>query len=320
MNSSVVIGIDGGGTHTRVMVCDLKGQELARLDSKEAASLYKDRNAVQNVRRAIVNALQIAGRGVEDVRHLAAGIAGYDTPEDLSWVAELTSIPGLSCPQTLVNDAIAAHAGALLGKPGIIAISGTGSIIVGVTESGRQIRNYDFHHYALSAARSIAYEAVYELLAGHGDESDRELAQSALSHFDAESVLDLAEQARRGFGENKQDRDRHFGRFAPAVTIAAERGSSIAKLVCSRAVDGLATGIEIIASAFESEEVDVAFIGSVLSGRYVSRELAARLADGKNKRYRVLPPGLDPVAGAVLLALKGAGASVSELTLVTRCS
>jgi N-acetylglucosamine kinase-like BadF-type ATPase len=75
-----------------------------------------------------------------------AGFAGLDAPEDQEWADRFTAVPGLVCPRLSVNDAVIAHAGALRSLPGIIAISGTGPIVFGVTPDVRQIRNYDFGH------------------------------------------------------------------------------------------------------------------------------------------------------------------------------
>lgn len=307
MNSSVVIGIDGGGTHTRVLVCDLEGNQLAYLSGSGASSLYKDKHAVQNVKDTLLNALAMAKVSVQDVRYVTAGIAGYDTPKDLEWVSELTNLPGLHCPKQHINDAVAAHAGALLGKPGIVAISGTGSIILGVTESGRQIRNYDFHHYAASAARYISYETVYEVLAGHRDRSDEALLNAMLQHWKVEKLQDFAELARQGFYDDKRERDKQFGQFAPMVTDAAEKGSSAARLVCNRATAQIKVGIDLTGSAFASDEVEVAYIGSVISSAFVSDELTRLLADGRNKSYKITSPKYEPVVGSVLLALKAMG-------------
>lgn len=306
MDSSVVIGIDGGGTHTRVMISDLHGRKLAYAEGR-ASSLHKDKNAVQNVRQTILDALVMAGRDLDDVRYVAAGIAGYDTPEDLAWVSQLTDIPGLGCPKLHVNDAVSAHAGALLAKPGIVAISGTGSIILGITESGRHIRNYDFRHYASSAARFIAYDAVYEALAGNRNESDDHLVSAMVRHFEAESLHELTEFARQGFHADERERDILFGQFAPVVTAEADNGSAIATSVLDRAVRQVMVGIELLASAFEEETVRVALIGSVLTSSYVSRALTDRLGTGRNKRYIVEPPRHEPVVGSVLLALKALG-------------
>lgn len=50
--NGIVIGIDGGGTHTRIMVVDLTGNVLAYLENG-ASSIYKDLHARENVQSAI---------------------------------------------------------------------------------------------------------------------------------------------------------------------------------------------------------------------------------------------------------------------------
>ncbi|OBZ10194.1 N-acetylglucosamine kinase [Bacillus sp. FJAT-26390] len=299
----VVIGIDGGGTHTRVMICDLWGHVLACAE-RGSASIYKDKQAAQNVQGAITDALHLAGRTTEQVLALVAGIAGYDAPSDLDWIAPLTKLPGLTCPIRHVNDAVSAHSGALMGRSGIIVIAGTGSIIVGITEDGQFIRNYDFHHYAASAARFIAYDAVYEMLAGSFDDTDHHLLQAMLAHWSVPTVSELAAIAKKGFTEDRRERDKQFGEFAPAITEAAAQGSTAAIRVCNRAVDQIKVGIELIAASFAGVEVEVAFIGSVANSPYFLQELGAQLRQGNNKRYSVVEPKFSPVIGSVLLALK----------------
>ncbi|WP_169084177.1 BadF/BadG/BcrA/BcrD ATPase family protein [Paenibacillus sp. PL91] len=299
----VVIGIDGGGTHTRVMVCDLWGHVLAYAE-RGSASFYKDEQASQNVQGAIAEALRLAGRTTEHVLALVAGIAGFDKPSDLEWIAPLTELPGLTCPKWHVNDAVSAHSGALMGRTGIIVIAGTGSIIVGITEDGQFIRNYDFHHYAASAARFIAYDAVYEMLAGSFGDTDDKLLHAMLKHWGVSSISELAAAAKKGFAEDRRERDKQFGEFAPAITEAAEQGSSAAIRVCNRAIDQIKVGIELLAASFASDEVEVAFIGSVANSPYFSKELSMQLLHGNNKRYSVVQPQFPPVIGSVLLALK----------------
>ncbi|MGG1634514.1 BadF/BadG/BcrA/BcrD ATPase family protein [Paenibacillus sp. FSL K6-3182] len=299
----VVIGIDGGGTHTRVMVCSHRGHVLSYLE-RGSASIYKDEMAAENVQGAITQALQQAGRTPYHALALVAGIAGLDSPSDLEWIKTLTKLPGLTCPMWHVNDAVSAHRGALMGEQGIVVIAGTGSIIVGMTDDGQMIRNYDFHHYAASAARFVAYDAVYEMLAGNCDDTDRELREAMLVHWNVSTAQQLADIAKKGFADDRRTRDKQFGKFAPAVTEAAERGSSLAIRVCNRAIDQIKVGIEMIASSFYSEEVAVTFTGSVANSPYFIRELGEKLRQGNNKRYTVVQPKFPPVVGSVLLALK----------------
>jgi glucosamine kinase len=152
MDRRCVVGLDGGGTFTRALAADLSGRPLAYLETGGSNPQHNP-HAEAEARRAIVGVVLEAGRELADVCCLGAGFAGLDDPADHEWAERFTTLPGLDCPRLVVNDAVVAHAGALLSQPGIIAISGTGSIIFGVTESGRHVRNYDFGHYAPTAAR-----------------------------------------------------------------------------------------------------------------------------------------------------------------------
>ncbi|NHN30432.1 BadF/BadG/BcrA/BcrD ATPase family protein [Paenibacillus agricola] len=299
----IVIGIDGGGTHTRVMAADCEGNVLAYIE-KGAASFHKDGQAKLNVHHAIQEALQQAGKEISDVVGLVGGIAGYDSEADLGWVQPLTDMEGLTGLNLLVNDAVVGHSGALLSEPGIIVISGTGSIIFAVNEQGRQIRNYDMYQYAASAARFLAYDVTYEVLAGNFDESDQELVQELLQFWGFSSIQELAQFALNGFIADRRERNKRFAELAPAITQAAVYNSRLAQTVCDRAVHQIMVGIEMLASYFSAQEVKVALIGSVANSEYFQQQLALRTKAGNHKSYQLVKPVFSPVAGAVLMALK----------------
>lgn len=302
-NRQVVIGIDGGGTHTRVMIADRSGEVLAYTEAG-SSSLHKDRQARDHVQAAILQAVAMAGITLGEVRMLTAGIAGYDRPSDDEWVRALTDIEGLRCPQEHVNDTVVAHSGALLTEPGIIVIAGTGSNIYARAESGEAWTNGMFRHYAASAARFLAYDAVHEWLAGQGTEADRALGQRMQEFWGCATRQALAVLASQGFMEDRRDRDRLFAELAPVITDAASAGSPLARAVCDRAVHQMTVGIEMLGLHFQQQQVKVALIGSVINSDYVNAALRARLREGRNKDYEVVAPALPPVVGAVLQALR----------------
>ncbi|WP_078502732.1 BadF/BadG/BcrA/BcrD ATPase family protein [Paenibacillus selenitireducens] len=306
MERDVVIGIDGGGTSTRVMICDLKGNELAYAEGG-CASKYKDENASDHVKATIEDALAKAGRVATDVAMLVAGIAGYESEADDAWIIPFTDLPGLHCPKLHLNDSDIAHAGALQNRPGIIAIAGTGTMIMGINEYGRRIRNSDYHQYAYSAARHLAYDAVYEVLAGLRDDSNEGLITEMLQYLQVSSLEQLQELARQGFHPDTMKRNQLFGQFAPQVTRAAEQGSSVARRVCNRAAEQLRLGIELVGSNFAQRNVEVALIGSVICSPYMSGKLTELLMANPIKQYRVVETQLQPVVGAILLAYKELG-------------
>ncbi|MDF9848631.1 glucosamine kinase [Paenibacillus sp. PastM-3] len=306
----VVIGIDGGGTHTRVIAADIQGNILAH-SIKGSASIYRDSSVQMNVQSAIEDVMNRGKIEAGRVAGLAAGIAGYDSPEDLEWITPLTAVPGLACPRWHVNDAVIAHYGAHLARPGIVAIAGTGSILIAINEEGRYLRNYDFHHYAASAARLLGYEAVFEVLAGRRDASDERLIARMLEHWKVTTVTELYNLASGGFDADRKARDRCFGRFAPAVTEEAALGSAASIRVCSSAIRQMKTGIELLGASFKQDNVPVAFIGSVAGSSYFQVRLREELMKPSNKQYRVVTPQLPPSAGAVLYALEQAGLPVT---------
>jgi len=296
----VLMGIDGGGTHTRAAITDTKGTLLAHVKRQGGAFLYKDANAEENVRRAVLAAVEEAGCGLGDVAALAAGIAGYDKEKDLRWVRNLTKIEGLRCPIQHVNDAVVAHRGALLFKPGIVAIAGTGSIITGITEKGKLLRNYDFRQYANSSAYHLTRGCVERILAGETD--DTNFTCELLRYFGAEDVDALKALHKKDFGMDYAQMSRLFGDFAPEVTRAAVDGSRIPAQVCARAAAETVEGIRLLGKFFSSAPVPVALVGSAANSAFMQNAIAELLREERNAKFTLVEATLPPALGAVLMA------------------
>ena len=304
MSSEFVIGIDGGGTFTRVLLADRTGCVVSS-GQGGAAYIRKDPHAPENVRKAIVQVIRDSGIQAAQVVALCAGIAGFDTPDDLEWVQTLTQVEGLGCRPMHVNDAVIAHRGAFVMEPGIIVVAGTGSIILAITETGRQVRNYDFGHYAYSAARHLGSAAVFEILARLPQGDDADLLQGVLDHFDVSDIADLRESGTGGFGPDRFSRNRLFAELAPLVTASATGGILLAQTICDRAIHEIVVGVKLLGPLLARRPVGVALIGGVATSDYFRRMLSRQLqADGE---YQIVVPRVSPAAGAVLMALADLG-------------
>ncbi|MDO3411082.1 BadF/BadG/BcrA/BcrD ATPase family protein [Saccharibacillus sp. CPCC 101409] len=314
--NAVVVGLDMGGTNIRAMIADLSGHVLAYV--KNGSSLRpKDQRDPEPLRSLVREALRRAGRAPEDAMFLAAGVAGYDDADDLRWVERLTGGIGLNCPSRHVNDAVIAHRGAFAGSPGILIAAGTGAILLGHTERGDWLRNYDFGHYAAAAARFISYEAVYEALAGGTGAGDEALLRDMLSHFGAGSTLELAESGSRGFGLDPARRDRLFGAFAPVVTREAEAGAPLAERVCAEALRQIGVGASLLAAFFAGPDIRISQTGSVADSEYFRSGIQELQCTQPFRRFLWSPPRLSPAAGAVLVAYEGLGLPAGEDLLRT---
>lgn len=314
---NIVIGIDGGGTTTRVMTASLDGTVIAYAENG-CCNPNKDVLAKQHVRDALQEAA--AHSGGAPIAALCAGLAGLESDQDMAWAEEFTDAFGpatASIVRRHVNDGMVAHAGAFFGEPGIMAVSGTGSVVFGLNEAGRIVRNQDFHHYA-TAARFLAYEAIYKIIGGYAGEADQAWVSDILRYWGAGSVDELGEMGAGGFVRDEHERMRRFGAMAPYVTKAAGAGVPLARIVCDEAASALEEGIRIVGSRFSGETISVAFVGSVIRDPYIRRILTERLqqadAPGR-KRFRVIEPALSPVAGAVVMALQSVGVAITPDTL-----
>jgi len=259
-----------------------------------------------------------AGKNLNEVICLAAGVAGYDSEEALIWVKELTNVEGLNCSCYHVNDAVIAHIGAFLYNSGIIAISGTGAIIFAINEEGRHLNNYNFHHYTWSTARHLSYNAVHKIIAGETNESDKDLICRILERFNFKDIKSLTDLASIGFIQDRRERDKFFGDMCPIITEAAYSGSSLAMDLCDSAIKGINTGIRLLGSCFSSDTISVSFIGSVINSFYIKQGLKNELAKNAfDRSYFVKEKILSSVFGAVIMAMKNAGICIDEQLINT---
>ncbi|MFN8441581.1 MAG: BadF/BadG/BcrA/BcrD ATPase family protein [Caldilineaceae bacterium] len=306
----VLLGVDGGGTYTRVVCTDLVGHILAQAQ-RGGANPSKNADAEQNVQGALVEALEKANCAPAQIAGLVAGIAGLDEAADMEWAERFTTLAGMSGKPVCVNDAVIAWAGALGLQPGIIVIAGTGCILFGVTENGRQIRNYDFHHYANATARDLTFKAVFRFLAGEDQEADQPLVAQLLKHFGVENRRALALHAAQNDLRDRRELMRLYGDAAPLITQAAEQGFPLATTVCDQAARELTQGVRLLGSLFERDSVPCALIGSVAQSTPIRERLTTTLTTSHNHRYQVRTALLPPEAGAILLARQQLGKPVT---------
>ncbi len=302
----MIIGVDAGGSHTRAIVVALDGRIVGAAHAGPG-SPKKSADARAHVRRAIADALSASGLPPHAVTMLVAGVAGLDDAADLPWAETLTAENDLTCLRVHVNDAVVAHAGALAGEAGVIVIGGTGAIIYGVTETGRTLRNYDLHHYAATAARQLAFDCTYRLLAGDGGQADAALCATMLSAWGVSDLDGLRELAALGFVADDFELMRRFSALGPVVTAAALAGSPVAVAVCRSAAHAVNIGVRLLGGYFAAPMVRVALLGSA------ARSPAMRAAIGQAlspyPRYSIVEPAHSAEYGAALLGLRQLHAS-----------
>ena len=253
------IGIDGGGTGTRAVVIDGKREVIGRGEAGASNHLSVSAEiAAQNCALAAQNAIQDAqNNGPEfDALDIAAwgfGLAGVRRPRDYEIMRQALSA---IChhPFSLDTDAVAAHAGAFSGLPGIVLSAGTGAICFGADESGEKfyadgwgpLLGDEGGGYWMG---SEALRAVCRGLDGRGPKT--RLIEPVLEQLGVQNGEQLIEWVH---GETCS-RDK-IAALARLVFAQADQGSSEAVAIRARAAMCLASGVKSVARAMLHRRLD----------------------------------------------------------------
>lgn len=136
-----LIGIDGGGTHSRLLAVDLGGNQIGFSTGKSTNVESNPISVVkQNFTMLIRDFLQTYQRSMDDCAGLCFGTAGVDTESSRLMIETMLDSLNLTCPIKVVNDAVIALYADTQGQPGLMLISGTGSIGYGINEEKRTWR------------------------------------------------------------------------------------------------------------------------------------------------------------------------------------
>ncbi|WP_161992589.1 N-acetylglucosamine kinase [Aureimonas leprariae] len=295
-----VLAVDGGGSSVRLAMADREG-DLVRFVSRDGGMNPLDNpDWLGNLRRAL-DAVE-AELGAVDFAVLGVPATGEVPDNDRRVAAEIAGF--LPVPHAIRNDVALAHYGAFAGGPGILVLSGTGSM----------------------AMAGPGGDAALERTGGWGEEIGDE--GSAL--WIGREALSLAARTVDGRADAVPLRDalfRHLGLDASDGLAALlgwyygqpHRRSATAAL--ARVIDALAAGGDAHAGAIVdragellSEHADAlrrrlpgaaAWPWSHAGGAFASERLRARVAELQGSRPQ--PPSLPPIGGGLLEAARRGG-------------
>lgn len=303
------LGIDGGATKTHIVLSDRTGGQVA--EGKDGPSNYHlvgVGEAGSNIAAAISRALAESAVDPADVHSACAGMAGFDGPSDVESVHQLLESAldgcGLMCAWHLVNDAVAAWAGAFLGGPGALVAAGSGAVAFAVGRDRRSERADGLGHWLGDAGSGFdigraGLRAAVAALDGRGPATclvERFLAIAGRSTQEWVGwIADLGTSVAHAHFQLRS--------FAPFVTQAADSRDSVALSILDRAGAVLAaTAASAVRKAGHVTAPRIAIAGSVLEEslhlrRAFQTELTVLLPD-----CQIVPVCADPAYGASLLA------------------
>jgi len=133
-----LIGVDGGGTGTRVRLARANGAPLAQAAAGPSALSHGIENAWTTIRSAIADACALAGIGSPPLSRMAIGL-GLAGVHNKDWAAQFVAAdPGFAA-LVLDTDGFSTLMGAHGGAPGAIVAIGTGSVGEAMLHDGTKV-------------------------------------------------------------------------------------------------------------------------------------------------------------------------------------
>jgi len=304
----MVLGLDGGGTKTHVVVAN-EGGDLLGAAAGDAAN-WEDvgmEAAAGAIRAVTLEALQSSDLVPGALDASVFGLAGYDWPSDHDRLAAIPASLGLGGVQEVVNDSfVALRAGA--NHPwGVVVVAGTGTVAAGRNEAGEEFRTLGlgpmFGDWGGSAEISEeAIRCIAEAYTGLGPATS--LTDRFATAMDRSSTSDLLEYASRQLPP--------MAHLAPLVLEAAEDGDAVARSIAERAGTSLGASAGLVTRrlGMHDRNVEVVLAGGVLraGSRILEQALKKEL---RRSAPAAFPVRLEvpPVVGAALRALENLGLS-----------
>ncbi len=303
-----IIGVDGGGTKTHAVFLSLQGEILGQVTVGPSNYQQAGKKGIQDVCSAILEALPQQNLATEGIARWVLGLAGAGRPSDQLAVREAVEALGFAGRVTVENDGFIALVGAFSGEPGIILISGTGSICYGMNAEEKMARSGGWG-YLLGDEGSgyfIGNQALIAALKDLDGRGAQTVLRQKFESFYGIASIDLIVPKIYAGSIRKED----VASLAPFVFEAAERGDSVAEQIVARA--GTELGKMAIAVArqlgLDNQPIRVAPIGSVLQNQqqklvpFISAELKA-----VSSNLQFQQPQYPPAVGAALVGLKKEG-------------
>jgi N-acetylglucosamine kinase-like BadF-type ATPase len=301
----LLIALDGGGTKTRCVVFERSGAVRAHLETGPSNHLAtQDNQAFETIEQVILDVLKKSHAKQSDVRAVSVGLAGVDLDGEGLLEAE-EFLHSLGFQHSIVNaDIVTAHAGALGGGPGVLALSGTGTAFYGVTSDGRHVKVGGWgpvygdeggaHWIGEMALRAAA--AAYD-----GGFANTELVRSLC---DALSLQDFSETLQCIYRSKSQVK--LIANLSRTVEATARNGDREALKILKAAGEKLADGVTATLHALGYRDAGclVAWEGGVLRNSEIVRNHFSSLLQKRFPKISVVAPQFDPVYGAYLIGCK----------------
>lgn len=295
-----IIGVDGGGTKTKVIVYTLQGVLVGVKEVKQPSSI--DTVSIKDSIRLICSMIKdVIISDSFKISSIFIGLGGIASIDDSSSVENEFKQWGFCSEDTIVcakNDIYNAHASVLQNKPGIVIILGTGSVAFGVNENLESLRvgGYSF----LEGDPGSSYYIGRQLLKTIAKNLDNRCKSTPLITA-AKKKLEVDDYSQYVSLINTINRT-DTASLAKIVTHYADEHDSNSLRIIDNASDEIMLMIKAIERTIHIITKRIVLIGSLGTADTLYKKTLHKKIVKHNKHYIISSSCEDPVYGSYLLA------------------
>jgi N-acetylmuramic acid 6-phosphate etherase len=316
----LVIGINGGGTHTSFALVDAALNVLARAESGPSNVNYVGLAAVRDALDAGLRTL-FATIPRAQIAAIGAGMAGIDRPADQERMRQVFAELCPGTPVTLDNDAVPALVAGVGARFGIVTICGTGMIALGMNGQGERARsggwgNYPDHGSGYAMGRDVL-RAIFRAYDGSGPQTA--LTGRVLARLGLNTPPDLV----NWLYDTPRRVDEIAAFAAEAVQAAAEHDNAAIRVVVqaarSLAAETINVGRKLQLTDPAVAHVPVLMSGGLFTYSALLREVFTSTVQTSIPAAMTLTTDRDAALGAGMMALDLLGIALPhpDYTLTT---
>jgi N-acetylglucosamine kinase len=297
-----VLGLDGGGSKTLLALANLEGQILGPV-AAEGINPFDNPAWKTN----LLHLFNDCPRPLSEVAYAVLGMPGYGEVPAVS--AEQTQVAvqvTAGRPHSVLNDVQVAFVGALAGEPGVLVLSGTGSMAwAGWGEKQIRVGGWGDGFGDEGSAYWIGHRALGDLSkALDGRIQDPTFAEEMLRAIGAKDITELL----AWFYGLKHPRS-HVARLAKTVDTLADLGNPTALKLLGAAAGELTSLAQTAFRLLGDPSANrFSYAGSVFNSNAIRTQVRQDLASLGSWQ----PPVLPPIGGALLYAARQAGWPVGQ--------
>ncbi|TWT75637.1 Glucosamine kinase GspK [Posidoniimonas polymericola] len=300
-----IIGVDGGGTQTRVAVCGSAGAFYG-VGSAGPGNYHNVGAAVvrDNIAHALGEAWRNAGVAPRRADSAFLGLGSVVTDQDRACIHRIANELRMAPADKIQvdHDLRAAAAGAFSGGEGIVLVAGTGSAAFGVSRAGETWRSGGWGPTIDDAGSAywLGLQAVrHAVMADDGRGRRTSLAEAVKKHFDVADLNELMFLL-----DAHSTGRRMIAALAQRVVRHAADGDAVARDLIASAARDLALCVRAVRSNldFSEKNLRIAVVGGLVKAGPVFMEPLREALLAQSPGTQIVEPDMPPVDGALLLA------------------